>query len=87
LELNEENTFLIACYATNIYNRDIQSGEDIYLFFWIVSFNNSKNEKVDFYSLKVIETYSLSYILLDVYSFSLYYFDFDINSRFFFLQT
>ena len=87
LELNEENTFLIACYATDIYSGDMQTEEDIYLFFWIVSFNNSKNEKVDFYSLKVIETYSLSYILLDVYSFSLYYFDFDINSRFFFLQT
>ena len=87
MELNEENTFLIACYATDIYSGDMQTEEDIYLFFWIVSFNNSKNEKVDFYSLKVMETYSLSYILLDVYSFSLYYFDFDINSRFFFLQT
>ena len=80
LELNEDNQFLIACYS-------IDKTEAKSILYWIVSLTEENDEKINFNSLKIIESNSLYYIVIDIYSFSFYYFDFDTNAAFYFIQT
>ena len=72
LELHEKNTFLMAAYAKNIFDEN-----KVYIFYWIFSLQESENQKVNIDSLKLIESHNINIRNIN----------FNINARFFFVQT
>ena len=59
IQLKEKSQFLIAAYASEIYYEN-----DIYILYWIVTLDNSANEKVSFDSLFITESMNFMFIII-----------------------
>ena len=68
----KKDNFSLLAYGIEIYYED-----DIYILYWIVTLDNSANEKVSFDSLFMTESNEL-------YD---YYYPFNKDSKFYFIQT